>query len=91
MIERPKENRNYRSSLLGRQCELREAEKWLEIDRKHFGITGPLNEAERQERIALAWALHRRTNQPQISVLSSQCTRDRILTTCLLPSDGQTT
>ena len=41
------------------------AEKWLEIDRKHFGITGPLNEAEHQERIALAWTLHRRTNQPQ--------------------------
>ena len=26
---------------------------------------GPLDEAEHQERIALAWALHRRTNQPQ--------------------------
>jgi REP-associated tyrosine transposase len=65
MVKRPKGNRNYRSSLLGRECERKEAEKWLEIGRKHFGITGPLKEATHQERIALAWALHRKTNQSQ--------------------------
>jgi hypothetical protein len=40
-------------------------QKWLEIGRQHFGITGPLKEANHQERIALAWALHRKTNQSQ--------------------------
>jgi hypothetical protein len=65
MVKGPKGNRNYRSSPLGRECEREEAEKWLEIGRKHFGITRPLKEATHQERIALAWALHRKSNQSQ--------------------------
>lgn len=58
-------NRNYRSSALMQDEQKNQAEEWLERGRKHFKLTGPLAEAPRLARVSIAWALHRRTNQPQ--------------------------
>ena len=59
-------NRNYRSSELGRATEKQEALEWMERGRKHFGLeAGRLSESDRSARLAIAWALHARTNQPQ--------------------------
>lgn len=58
-------NRNYRSSLLGRDGERHEAEAWLESGRRHFKLAGPLAKAPRLARVCIAWALYRRTNQAQ--------------------------
>jgi len=58
-------NRNYRSSQMGREREADEAEQWLERGRLHFDVEGPLMEIPREVRLAIAWAIWRRTNQPQ--------------------------
>jgi len=59
-------NRNYRTSGLGRQKERQEAKFWIDLARKHFGVGGQsMASAPRPARLAAAWALHHRTNQPQ--------------------------
>lgn len=62
LVKRISSNRNYRTSAVGRQKVRREAESWLEKAGEHFGWTGKaLADAPR---LAAAWALHHRTNQP---------------------------
>jgi putative transposase len=58
-VKHPQGNRNHGKG------DRQKAEKWLARGRQHFKIPGLLQDAARQERIALAWALHRRTNQSQ--------------------------
>jgi hypothetical protein len=59
-------NRNYQSSALGRQYDCHEALVWLERAREHFSLCEEsLAGAPRPARLAIAWALHHRTNQPQ--------------------------
>lgn len=66
LVKNTSSNRNYRTSALGRQKDRREAEFWLEKTRDHFGLGEKmLVDAPRPARLAAAWALHRRTNQPQ--------------------------
>lgn len=65
LVKSGRRNRNYRSSELGRQCARREAEELLEMGRRHFGIEEELEKAPRAVRVGLAWAIHRKTNQPQ--------------------------
>lgn len=65
IIKRRKGNRNYRSSKLGRAQTQQEGEEWLALGRKHFSVEGSLTAAPRAERVAIAWALHRKTNQKQ--------------------------
>jgi REP element-mobilizing transposase RayT len=66
LVNRTSSNRNYQSSILGRQKDRREAEFWLEKTRAHYGLgSKPLTDAPRPARLAAAWALHHRTHQPQ--------------------------
>ncbi|MGN6771533.1 MAG: hypothetical protein ACTHJQ_17045, partial [Rhizobiaceae bacterium] len=42
------------------------AEEWIEVGRMHFGINFPIEGRQfYKERVAIAWALHRKTNQSQ--------------------------
>lgn len=60
-------NRNYRASDVGREKERQAAEFWIERAREHFGVGAVgMDAAPRPVRLAAAWALHRRTNQPQV-------------------------
>jgi len=66
LVKRASSNRNYRTSALGRQKDRGEAEFWLEKTQEHFGLgKSTLTDALRTARLAAAWALHHRTNQPQ--------------------------
>jgi hypothetical protein len=66
LVKRTTSNRNYQTSVLGRQRDRREAEFWLEKAREHFGVRAKtFMEAPRPARLAAAWALHHRTHQPQ--------------------------
>lgn len=59
-------NRNHRTSALGRQQDRREAEFWIKKTKEHFGWNEKtLAGAPRPARLAAAWAIHHRTNQPQ--------------------------
>ncbi|HWL52507.1 MAG TPA: transposase [Chthoniobacteraceae bacterium] len=59
-------NRNYKGSSLGREQDRLGAQAWLDKGKKHFGIKLPAEGRQHQaERVAIAWALHRKTNQPQ--------------------------
>ena len=61
-----KMNRTYRSGPFGREQERCSAEEWIEKGKKHFGIDLPdTGNQYRTERVAIAWAIHRKTNQPQ--------------------------
>lgn len=59
-------NRTYRSSALGHQLDRRGATIWIEKAMRHFDArdVSP-READRPVRLAAAWALHHRSNQPQ--------------------------
>jgi len=62
-------NRNYRSSLMMQQSDRQEAEALLEDGFKHFGLNNGARTAvgwkrAHSERVAIAFALHRRTSQP---------------------------
>lgn len=66
LVPSARTNRNYRGSGVGRQKERQEAKFWIERARKHFGVGGQsMDSASRPARMAAAWALHHRTNQPQ--------------------------
>lgn len=66
MVKNTASNRNYRTSALGRQKDRWNAEFWLHKAREHFAFSGKsLAKAPRPVRLAAAWALHHRTNQPQ--------------------------
>ncbi len=59
-------NRNYRSSPIGKEQERRTAEEWIEVGKAHFRLDLPSEGRQHhRERVAIAWALHRRTNQAQ--------------------------
>ena len=66
LLKKAKVNRNYRSSPLGRDQNRRSAEEWIAKGEEHFGIKLPVEGRQhRAERVAIAWAVHRKTNQPQ--------------------------
>lgn len=66
LVPRMLANRNYSTSSLGRNKETLEAEDWIERAREHFRVGDQgMDKAPRPARVAAAWALHRRTNQPQ--------------------------
>ena len=66
LARRISSNRNYRTSLLGREKDELDADFWLARTREHFSFTGEtLAYAPRPIRLAAAWALHHRTNQKQ--------------------------
>ena len=66
LVPSARTNRNYRTSDLGRQKERQEAKFWIERAREHFGVgVQSMAVAPRLARLAAAWALHHRTNQPQ--------------------------
>jgi len=66
LVPSARSNRNYRTSGLGRQKERQEAKFWIERAREYFGVgEQSMTVAPRPARLAAAWALHHRTNQPQ--------------------------
>jgi putative transposase len=60
-------NRNYRSSAVGRRKARQEAEELLREGLAHFGLARTKNweRASHRARVAIAWALTRRTSQSQ--------------------------
>lgn len=80
LVKRALSNRNYRTSALGREKDRREAEFWFEKTSEHLGLgENSLTAAPRPARLAAAWVLHHRTNQPQHWIADQLITGDKKL------------
>ncbi|GAT32366.1 REP element-mobilizing transposase RayT [Terrimicrobium sacchariphilum] len=64
-LERPSARLKPRAAQSIRPRDRRKAQEWLDLARKHFGVTGDFAKAPRAARVAAAWALHSRTNESQ--------------------------
>jgi REP element-mobilizing transposase RayT len=66
LAQRATANRNYHSSQLGREKDRKDAQFWIQKAGAHFEIDAEsLRDGPRAARLAAAWAIHLKTNQPQ--------------------------
>jgi hypothetical protein len=64
-LKKPSARLKPRAAQSIRPRDRRKAQEWLDLARKHFGVTGDFASAPRAARVAAAWALHQRTNESQ--------------------------